>query len=107
MLLTNIIKKGELLDCYGELLTKRQRDCLDLYYNENLTLAEIAEHFQLSRQAVHDAMRHGEEQLAYYEKTLCLLYKKKEKQKALVNVKNILTETQLKKAEIWLELFSE
>ena len=87
MLLTNIIKKGELLDCYGELLTKRQRDCLDLYYNENL--------------------RHGEEQLAYYEKTLCLLYKKKEKQKALVNVKNILTETQLKKAEIWLELLSE
>ena len=83
MLLTNIIKKGELLDCYGELLTKRQRDCLDLYYNENLTLAEIAEHFRISRQAVHDAMRHGEEQLAYYEKTLCLLYKKKEKQKAI------------------------
>ena len=53
MLLTNIIKKGELLDCYGELLTKRQRDCLDLYYNENLTLAEIAEHFRISRQAVH------------------------------------------------------
>ena len=43
MSIENIVEKGELLDCYGELLTKRQKDCLDLYYNENLTLAEIAD----------------------------------------------------------------
>lgn len=63
MSLENVVQNGELLDCYGELLTPRQRECLDLYYNENLTLAEIAEYFHISRQAVHDAMRHGEEQL--------------------------------------------
>lgn len=63
MFLENIVQKGELLDCYGALLTVRQRECLELYYNENLTLAEIAEYFHISRQAVHDAMRHGEEQL--------------------------------------------
>ena len=67
MSIENIVEKGELLDCYGELLTKRQKDCLDLYYNENLTLAEIADYFHISRQAVHDAMRHGEEQLLSYE----------------------------------------
>ena len=61
MFLENIVQKGELLDCYGALLTVRQRECLELYYNENLTLAEIAEYFHISRQAVHDAMRHGEE----------------------------------------------
>ena len=67
MSIENIVEKAELLDCYGMLLTARQRECLDLYYNENLTLAEIAEYFHISRQAVHDAMRHGEEQLAGYE----------------------------------------
>ena len=83
MSIENIVEKGELLDCYGELLTKRQKDCLDLYYNENLTLAEIADYFHISRQAVHDAMRHGEEQLLSYEAALqepfaevCLIYMK-------------------------------
>ena len=72
MSLENVVQNGELLDCYGELLTPRQRECLDLYYNENLTLAEIAEYFHISRQAVHDAMRHGEEQLRTYESALHL-----------------------------------
>ena len=53
MSLEKIVQKGELLDIYGKLLTKRQRECLELYYDENLTLAEIAEHFNISRQAVH------------------------------------------------------
>lgn len=70
MSLENIVWKGGLLDCYGALLTARQRECLDLYYNENLSLGEIAEHFHISRQAVHDAMRHGEEQLMAYEAAL-------------------------------------
>lgn len=72
MSLENIVRNGELLDCYGALLTARQRECLDLYYNENLSLAEIAGHFNISRQAVHDAMRHGEEQLLAYEAALHL-----------------------------------
>ena len=82
MSIENIVEKAELLDCYGMLLTARQRECLDLYYNENLTLAEIAEYFHISRQAVHDAMRHGEEQLAGYEKALRMLSRKKQKAKA-------------------------
>ena len=61
MSLEKILEKGELLDLYGKLLTQRQRECLELYYNKNLTLAEIADYFHISRQAVHDAMRHGEE----------------------------------------------
>ena len=49
MSIENIVEKAELLDFYGMLLTARQRECLDLYYNENLTLAEIAEYFHISR----------------------------------------------------------
>ena len=65
--------------------------CLDLYYNENLTLAEIAEYFHISRQAVHDAMRHGEEQLAGYEKALRMLSRKKQKAKAAEKLLTLLT----------------
>lgn len=82
MSIENIVRKGELLDRYGALLTERQRDCLDLYYNENLTLAEIAEHFHISRQAVHDAMRHGEEQLMSYEAALHLVSSREKKEAA-------------------------
>ena len=56
-----------LLDCYGALLTEKQRDCFDLYCNQDLTLAEIAELMGTSRQGVHDAVSRAEAQLLRYE----------------------------------------
>ena len=62
-----------LLDCYGELLTEKQRDCFDLYCNQDLTLAEIAELQGTSRQGIHDAVTRAEAQLLRYEEvTGCL-----------------------------------
>jgi hypothetical protein len=52
-----------LLDMYGGLLTPRQRDVLDLYYNYDLSLAEIAEMHNISRQGVHDLLKRGEQAL--------------------------------------------
>ena len=49
-----------LLDFYGDLLTEKQREFADLYYNENLTLSEIAENGGISRQAVRDALLRAE-----------------------------------------------
>lgn len=59
-----------LLDCYGELLTDRQRQIAELYYNEDLSLSEIAEMQQITRQAVRDSLRHTEQSLIRTEQKL-------------------------------------
>lgn len=49
-----------LLDFYGEMLTPRQREFFDLYYNEDLSLAEIAAHYGITRQGVRDVIVRAE-----------------------------------------------
>ncbi|MBR5283967.1 MAG: YlxM family DNA-binding protein [Clostridia bacterium] len=49
-----------LFDFYGDLLTDKQRELFDLYYNEDLSLTEIAEHAEISRQGVRDAIIRAE-----------------------------------------------
>lgn len=66
-----------LLDQYGELLTEKQRNCFDLYCNQDLTLAEIAELLGTSRQGVHDAVTRAEAQLMRYEEVTGSLAKHK------------------------------
>ncbi|MBO5022907.1 MAG: DNA-binding protein [Clostridia bacterium] len=61
-----------LFDTYGALLTKDQQNMFDLYYNEDLSLAEIAESAGLSRQGVRYAIKHAEEALLSYEEKLGL-----------------------------------
>ena len=67
------VRIGWLLDFYGGLLTGRQREMLSSYYNEDLSLAEIAQDEGISRQAVHDALRRGETALEGFESRLGLL----------------------------------
>lgn len=52
-----------LLDFYGEMLTFRQREMLELYYDDDLSLAEISEHAGITRQGVRDAVKRAEAQL--------------------------------------------
>ena len=49
-----------LFDFYGDILTERQRELFDLYYNEDLSLAEIAENCGISRQGVRDVIVRAE-----------------------------------------------
>lgn len=58
---------SSLLDIYGKALTEKQRDVLDLYYNDDLSLSEIAENMGISRQGVRDTIKRGEDALLYYE----------------------------------------
>ena len=49
-----------LLDFYGDVLTEKQREMMEQYYNDDLSLSEIAENFGITRQGVRDAIKHGE-----------------------------------------------
>ena len=62
-----------LLDYYGGMLTEKQREVVDLYYNEDLSLAEISEHAGITRQGVRDSIKRGEAQLLEMEQKLGLM----------------------------------
>lgn len=52
-----------LFDFYGEMLTDKQRDVVELYYNDDLSLSEIAENEGITRQGVRDSIKRAETQL--------------------------------------------
>lgn len=66
---------NELYDLYGSLLTKKQQEIIELYYCDDLSLSEISEQFNISRNAVYDCLKKGIKQLENYEKELKLLEK--------------------------------
>ncbi len=70
-----LIEMCLLLDVYGKLLTPKQHDLMDFYYNEDLSLGEIAENLGISRQGVRDGLVHAEEALRGYEEKLGLMHK--------------------------------
>ncbi|NLA72006.1 MAG: DNA-binding protein [Clostridiaceae bacterium] len=61
------------LDYYGELLSARQKEIVSLYYDEDLSLSEIASLTGLTRQGIHDRIRRGVANLESYESALALV----------------------------------
>ena len=66
------IKFVKLFDTYASLLSERQRDIMELYYNEDESLSEIAENTGITRQGVRDWIKKTEAQLLGYEEALGL-----------------------------------
>lgn len=62
-----------LLDAYGDLLTDKQRNFMRLYYEGDLSFGEIAREHEVSRQAIFDSVRHGEDALERFESVLGLV----------------------------------
>ena len=62
-----------LLDFYGDVLSENQREMMDLYYNEDFSLSEIADEIGITRQGVRDAVRRAEEALDTLEEKLGLI----------------------------------
>ena len=86
MEIENSIKLSILLEIYGKLLTEKQYDMLNDYYNNDLSLAEIAENENITRQAVRDNLKKGERKLFDYEEKLEIMKRNKmqEEQIALI-----------------------
>lgn len=72
-MLEDMVRKGRLLDIYGPLLTDRQRRCMEMYFDMDLSLSEIGEELQISRQGAYDMLRRASHSLESYEQRLQLL----------------------------------
>ena len=59
-MVTKNLEISYLLDFYGDVLTEKQRDVMEQYYNDDLSLSEIADNFGITRQGVRDAIKRGE-----------------------------------------------
>ncbi len=102
------IEISELLEAYRLLLSDRQRDVLDLYYNDDLSLAEIAEDTGITRQGVRDAIKKGERALFSFEEGLGLVKRSKrvgEVAESLAKLAEERGDTQLE--ELATKLFGE
>ncbi len=75
------------MDFYSGMLTEKQRDVLELYYNEDLSLSEIAEHEKITRQGVRDSIKRGEDTLLELEDKLGMAKKLLELSALLDDVK--------------------
>ena len=88
----DIVYLSELYDYYGELLTEKQQEYFEDYYFNNLTLAEIAENNNISRNAIHKQIKDALNKLEIFEQKLKLLNKRKKIQEIIKNLDDKLKE---------------
>lgn len=80
------VKISMLLEIYGKLLTEKQYQMLEDYYNHDLSLSEIAENQNITRQAVRDNIKKGENKLFELEEKLQIMEKMMKQEKLLQEV---------------------
>ena len=86
------IEISMLIQIYGTLLTEKQLDILDNYYNMDLSLSEIAENNEITRQAVRDIIKKGEKKLFEFEEKLQIMKKMLKQEKQISNILSELTQ---------------
>lgn len=108
-MIEKMIRVGRLYDIYGELLTDRQRKCLEMHYFQDLSLGEIAADMGVTRQAINDLLRRSEDTMEQYEAVLMLLQKKQLRQDGIKRIKKLLAEIMVedvssKTSQLWGEI---
>ena len=88
------VKLSILCELYGKLLTKKQYEFLNDYYNNDLSLSEIAENNNITRQAVRDNIKKGEKKLFEYEEKLLFMKRMFNQEKKIEKVLSELTKIQ-------------
>ena len=88
------VKVSILCELYGKLLTEKQYEFLNDYYNNDLSLSEIAENNKITRQAVRDNIKKGEKKLFEYEEKLLFMKRMFNQEKKIEKVLSELTKIQ-------------
>jgi predicted DNA-binding protein YlxM (UPF0122 family) len=89
-MLEKTTRMNYLYDFYQSLLTPKQRSYMSLYYLDDYSLGEIAEEYNVSRQAVYDNIKRTEAMLEEYEEKLLLFNKFQERTKLLSKMENMI-----------------
>ena len=84
------MKVDYLLDFYGSLLSDKQREILEMYYQEDMSLAEIASVTDMTRQGVHDNIRRGEKEIISLEEKLKLKHRFLAISESLDKIENLI-----------------
>lgn len=88
------VKLSILCDLYGKLLTEKQFEFLNDYYNNDLSLSEIAENNNITRQAVRDIIKKGEKKLFEYEEKLFFMKRMLNQEKTIQHILSELAKIQ-------------
>ena len=88
------VKVSILLSIYGKLLTDKQYALLDDYYNKDFSLSEIAENLSITRQAVRDNLKKGENKLFEFEEKLEVMKTTVKQEKKIAEILSQLTKIQ-------------
>ncbi len=83
-----------LYDFYGNMLTDKQREVFELYYSEDLSLAEIAEHTGITRQGVRDSIKHAEASLLDMEERLGAISRARQLREGLDAIRRLAAEVE-------------
>lgn len=86
------LEQSVLLDFYGQMLTDKQRNLMELYYNEDLSLGEIAELAAITRQGVQDSVRRSSQQLRELEEKLGIAARYRQNLEAFQEVQAVAEE---------------
>ena len=90
----NNVKISMLNQIYGKLLTQKQYEIIDDYYNNDLSLSEIAENNEITRQAVRDILKKGEKKLFEYEEKLKFMKRMLNQEKRIEKILSELAKIQ-------------
>ncbi|AMX84066.1 hypothetical protein GS3922_10545 [Geobacillus subterraneus] len=99
-MLEKTMRMNYLYDFYHALLTPKQRNYMALYYLDDYSLGEIAEQYEVSRQAVYDNIRRTEAMLEQYEEKLGLLQKYERRQRLIGRLKDYVRQHYSADAEL-------
>ena len=87
-----LVQIALLFDFYGQLLTEKQMEIVDMYYNNDFSLGEISEQHNISRQGVYDTLKRAEKTLYEYEEKLGLVDRFQKQKESMGKLTEMLDE---------------